>query len=158
MKTILVDHIRGDSFGSEQVKEEISAVWVSQELAQQALNDIHENHEYYQKYNQRGLTPEQRKAINKEVEAKRWYYSARDYYRDDIEARIEHDFMPNDEKIVRWLEDLRDGVIEDPNNNQWIDALYVELDDGSKLKIDAFWHDYFARLIHAEIIEIEALK
>lgn len=155
MKTILVDHIRGDSFGSEQVKEEISAVWVSQELAQQALNYIHENHEYYQKYNQRGLTPEQRKAINKEVEAKRWYYSARDFYRDDINARIEYDFMPDDEKIVKRLEDLRDGVIEDLNNNQWKRALYVELDDGSKLKIDAFWQDYFADLIHAEIIEIE---
>lgn len=155
MKTILVDHIRGDSFGSEQVKEEISAVWISQELAQQALYDIHENHEYYEKYHQRGLTPEQRKAINKEVSAKRWYYSARDYYRDDINNRIEHDFMPDDEKLVTWLEGLRDGVIEDPNNNQWTYALYVELDDGSKLKIDAFWQDYFARLIHAEIIEID---
>lgn len=158
MKTILVEHIRGDSFGSEQVKEEISAVWESQELAQQALDDIHENHEYYQMYNQRGLTPEQRKAINKEVSGKRWYYSARDFYRDEINTRIEYDFMPDDEKLVKWLENLRDGVIEDPNNNQWKGALYVELDDGSKLKIDAFWQGYFESLIKAEIIEIEGLK
>lgn len=158
MKTILVDHICGDSFGSEQVKEEISAVWESQKLAQQALNDINENHEYYRKYHQRGLTPEQRKAINKEVETKRWYYSARDYYRDDINTRIEYDFMPDDEKLVTWLEGLRDGVIEDLNNNQWTYALYVELDDGSKLKIDAFWQGYFESLIKAEIIEAEELK
>ena len=64
-------------------------------------------------------------------------------------------FQYFDEKLVKRLEDLRDGVIEDLNKNQWKRALYVELDNGSKLKIDAFWQDYFADLIHAEIIEIE---
>ena len=153
MKTILIDYIHGDSFGSEQTKEEIAAVWESDELAQQALNDIKENHEYYKKYSQRNLTPEQRKAINQEVSTKRWYYSARDYYRDEINTRIEHDFMPDSEELVKWLENLRDGVIEDPNNNQWKGSLYVELDNGEMLKINAFWHGHFEDLINAEIIE-----
>lgn len=151
----MIDYTTGDSFGSERREDDVAAIWSSEKTVKKALQDIYEHNEYCRKYKQRNLTPEQRKEINKEVSTKDWYYSARDYYRDDIEYRKDFDFMPNDPKLVTWLENLRDGVIEDLNNNQWNYSMYITLDEGVKFKIDVFWQGHFEEFFSAKIIEIK---
>lgn len=151
----MIDYTRGDSFGSERVEDEVAAIWEDQSKAEKALNDINEHYSYYLAIHKRGITPDERAAIEESIKEKDWFYDAKQYYKDELE-------FYTDFEIIKEGDDLYDKfkkLSEDDDNSErgngfWQNSMFLTLDNGMKLKIDVFWSDYFATLHNATIIDI----
>lgn len=155
MKTIMIDYTRGDSFGSERVEDEVAAIWEDQSKAEKALNDINEHYSYYLAIHKRGLTPDERAAIEESIKEKDWFYDAKQYYKDQLEFYTDFEIMKEGDDLYEKFRKLSESDDNSERGNGfWQRNMFLTLDNGMKLKIDVFWSDYFATLHNATIIDI----
>lgn len=75
MFTINIEYTTGDSFGSNDTSDTISAVWKDKQLARKALQDIKEHYEFYTAKDKWGVTPRQRSIIEQKASKSTWYCS-----------------------------------------------------------------------------------
>lgn len=155
MKTIMIDYTRGDSFGSERVEDEVAAIWEDQSKAEKALNDINEHYSYYMSVHKRGITPNERTAIEESIKEKDWFYDAKQYYKDQLEFYTDFEIIKEGDDLYEKFKKLSESDDNSERcNGFWQRNMFLTLDNGMKLKIDVFWCDYFATLHNATIIDI----
>lgn len=155
MKTIMIDYTRGDSFGSERVEDEVAAIWEDQLKAEKALNDINEHYSYYMAIHKRGVTPDERAAIEESIKEKDWFYDAKQYYKDQLEFYTDFEIIKEGDNLYEKFKKLSESDDNSERGNGfWQRNMFLTLDNGMKLKIDVFWCDYFATLHNATIIDI----
>lgn len=151
----MIDYTRGDSFGSERVEDEVAAIWEDQLKAEKALNDINEHYSYYMAIHKRGVTPDERAAIEESIKEKDWFYDAKQYYKDQLEFYTDFEIIKEGDNLYEKFKKLSESDDNSERGNGfWQRNMFLTLDNGMKLKIDVFWCDYFATLHNATIIDI----
>lgn len=156
MKTIMIDYTRCESFSSERLEDEVSAIWENQLNAEKALNDINEHYSYYMAIHRRGITPDERVAIEKSIMEKDWFYDAKQYYKDQLEFYTDFEIIKEGDDLYESFKRLSENDCCDSERGTgfWQDRMFLTLDNGMKLKIDAFWCEYAATLHNVTIIDI----
>lgn len=73
MFTINIEYTTGDSFGSSETSDTVSAVWQDKQLARKALQDIKAHYEFYTARDRWGVTPRERSIIEQKARQSTWY-------------------------------------------------------------------------------------
>jgi len=146
MFTIEIRYQTGDSFNTFTETEKIGAAFRSLTLAQKALLDIKEHHDFI-----------------KEIDGNRDYHpviGCKDKIKEKANDLISKSWFCSVEDDEFFEEDIRESdrdVKNYPNNlitegcAYW--QSYLKVDCGSKMqKIHAFWSGYFEKIISAKVV------
>lgn len=155
MKTIQIMYKSGDSFSDWEAACEIPAIWENRKAIEEALLDIYEHHEYYERIhgNSSKESPEEKQRLYNEVITKRWYLSTKEYYEfilegaegiEGLKGRLDIDLEKMDEEYNTWQSDWK-----------WDEFIMLTLDSGIKLRVNSFWVGYFEKFHEAKIVDVE---
>lgn len=155
MKTIQILYKSGDSFSDWEAVNEIPAIWENRKAIEEALFDIYEHHEYYEKIhgNYSKETPAEKQRLYNEVVTKRWYLSTKEYYEfilegaegiEGLRGSLDIDLENMDKEYNTWQSDWK-----------WNEFIMLTLDSGIKLRVYSFWVGYFEKFHDAKIVDVD---
>ncbi len=143
MYNIKIEYRTGDSFGSEDMTEEIEGSWSNLEIAKENLNSIAEHYKMHQDINNNYRSKKSKYQWFEENKNKSWFVNKPKLFCISSNNAIDE----KDKKRVG-----KDNWEYRPDDYYAEYCLKLKCDNGEYMQISAFWCGYFEALYSAEIV------
>lgn len=144
MKQIIeVFYMTGDSFSNEDTQNEIPVIFESDECLQEAMKDIEEHNDYYEKMESSRISFTEKQALYTEMKQKRWFVPSIEDFSDYSEEEMST--MLSDETCAEEYKKMLSGDLQWNEDYLWESYIYLFDDEGKKHRVHVFWQGYFEK-------------
>lgn len=149
MKIIEIFYRTGDSFESNDAHDEIPLLFSTKKAVINAIYDIEEHSQYYDKIDNSNTSLIEKERLYKELKKKKWFYPSKDKFIDYSEEKINK--IKKDEEFFKIYKKIMNDDLTWADDYEWESNIYLFDDNGKKYKLNVFWKGVFEEFYKAEI-------